>query len=243
MSRSDGYLIQVMDEIPLPHPERERIARDLRAHLQESVEARGDESEALRSMGAPEAVARAYLAEEARPVASVPQRVLAFILDVALGIAVMLVVGGTIAALMLVSGQATIGSEPTPSLAVAAILFVATLSLLSIAYFPLMEWRLSQTVGKKIVGVHVAREDGRRIGLGQAIVRRIPFFLEFFWIDAIVALFTERKQRAFDLVAGTVVLRTPAVPESAPVAGRAPEAGPSGPERRPDETGPPGQEG
>ena len=40
----------------------------------------------------------------------------------------------------------------------------------------------------------------------KAIVRRIPFFLEFFWIDAIVAIFTERKQRAFDLVAGTIVV-------------------------------------
>jgi uncharacterized RDD family membrane protein YckC len=52
----------------------------------------------------------------------------------------------------------------------------------------------------------VVREDGSRAGWVAAIIRRIPFFMNFFPIDALFVFFTERRQRAFDKVAGTVVI-------------------------------------
>ena len=41
------------------------------------------------------------------------------------------------------------------------------------------------------------------ISLGQAFLRQLPFFAQFFFIDALFALFTERRQRAFELLTRT----------------------------------------
>ena len=162
MSRIERYVTDVMAEIPLAHPERERIARDLKAHLEETVEATGDEDEAVRRMGPAVDVARGYLQEAPCEIASVPSRVLAFFLDVLVGIVVLAAVAGTLAGVLFLSGQTTWGGEPGPITAMLLIGFVLTVSLLSVAYFPLMEWQLGQTLGKKLVGIHVVREDGRR---------------------------------------------------------------------------------
>jgi uncharacterized RDD family membrane protein YckC len=61
-------------------------------------------------------------------------------------------------------------------------------------------------VGKRLVGTCVVRDDGSRIGWGAAIIRRLPFFMNFFPLDAVFVFFTERRQRAFDKVAGTLVI-------------------------------------
>ena len=39
--------------------------------------------------------------------------------------------------------------------------------------------------------------------LGQPLLRQLPFFGQFFFIDALFALFTERRQRAFELLTKT----------------------------------------
>jgi len=163
-------------------------------------------------MGDPREVALAYLAEMPVRYASVGRRVLAFFIDMLAGFAIL----GTAAAMgFLAFGLLAVGEELTkagpPNLTMASLVvvgvgFVASVALLSIAYFPLLEWRFGQTLGKYLLGIYVVGEDGLRPSLPATIVRRIPFFLEFFWIDAIVAFFTERNQRAFDLVARTVVV-------------------------------------
>jgi hypothetical protein len=69
------------------------------------------------------------------------------------------------------------------------------------------ETRYSRTPGKKLMGLHVVCESGTRIGFGQAIVRQLPVFLQIFLIDALFALFTERHQRAFELLSRTRTVR------------------------------------
>jgi uncharacterized RDD family membrane protein YckC len=213
MNAVNEYARQVMDLIPPAHPERDRIELDLRAHLEETVaELEGSPSAAFDRMGDPREVALAYLAEIPMRYAGVGRRVLAFFIDMLAGLAVL----GTVAIMvLLVFGVLAVAEETTRPgppemslalLAVTGIAFVLSLALLSIAYFPVLEWRFGQTLGKYLLGIYVVREDGLRPSLPATIVRRIPFFLEFFWIDAIVAFFTERNQRAFDLVAGTVVV-------------------------------------
>ena len=54
-----------------------------------------------------------------------------------------------------------------------------------------------------MMGIRVVRESGARIGLGQSFLRQLPFFGGFFFIDALFALFTERRQRAFELLTKT----------------------------------------
>lgn len=215
MNAINEYARQVMDFIPSAHPERDRIELDLRAHLEETVaELEGSPSAAFDRMGDPREVALAYLAEIPVRYAGVGRRVLAFFIDMLVGLAVF----GTVAGMgLLIFGLLAVGEELTktgpPQMTMASLVvvgagFVASLALLSIAYFPVLEWRFGQTLGKYLLGIYVVGEDGLRPSLPATIVRRIPFFLEFFWIDAIVAFFTERNQRAFDLVARTVVVET-----------------------------------
>jgi uncharacterized RDD family membrane protein YckC len=210
MSAMDEYVRQVMEFVPPAAPERARIEIDLRSHVEETVAGEGTLGAAAQRIGAPAEVARGYLADVPLSPASIGKRVLAFLLDVLVGLAVFAIVG-LLLSINLIGFAAAFGGEEWNSAlggfsVVAIVLMILTVSLLSLLYFPLLEWRFGQTVGKRALGIHVVNEDGTAVGLGAAIVRRIPFFLEFFWIDAIVALFTERQQRAFDLVARTVVV-------------------------------------
>ena len=215
MNAINEYARQVMDLIPPAHPERDRIELDLRAHLEEAVaELDGSPRAAFERMGDPRQVALGYLAEIPLRFAGVGRRLIAFLLDMLAGFAVL----GTVAAMCLllfgvfaITEEATSSGPPETSLAflvVVAIGFGLSLAIMSICYFPVLEWRFGQTLGKYLTGIYVVGEDGLRPSLPATIVRRIPFFLEFFWIDALVAFFTERKQRAFDLVARTVVVET-----------------------------------
>ena len=70
-------------------------------------------------------------------------------------------------------------------------------------YTATAEYRAGGTLGKQLMGIRVVRESGARIGLGQAWLRQLPFFGQFFFIDALFALFTERRQRAFELLTKT----------------------------------------
>lgn len=224
MSAIEAYVRQVMELIPPASPERGAIEVDLRSHLEETAAAESSVNAAVSRMGAPRDVALAYGRETRLNPASFGQRVLAFAIDVLVGATV---VAATLF-LVLANGLGLLGlarsSEPQAVglSALFVILGVASISALSLMYFPLMEWRFGQTLGKKLVGIHVVTVDGLACGLGAAVVRRIPFFLEFFWIDAIVALFSERRQRAFDMVAGTLVVECPAA-----AAGTAPDRMPA----------------
>jgi uncharacterized RDD family membrane protein YckC len=71
-------------------------------------------------------------------------------------------------------------------------------------YTVVSEWQIG--LGKRLVGIRVVRESGARITLGQAIVRSLPVFLEVFWIDVMFALFTDKSQRAFELLSKTRVV-------------------------------------
>lgn len=214
MTAIDEYVRQVMELIPPVSPEYGRIELDLRSHLEETSAAEGSGAAAIGRMGTPREVALGYLADVPQRYASFLTRVAAFVIDVLLGFFVVLLglaFVGANAAVM----TALIGAEDTLPAAPGVFMLIAmglAILLASIVYFPVLEWRYGQTLGKKLMGIHVIREDGSHIGLVEAVVRRIPFFLEFFWIDALVALFTERHQRAFDFVARTVVVECTAAP-------------------------------
>jgi uncharacterized RDD family membrane protein YckC len=72
-----------------------------------------------------------------------------------------------------------------------------------IAYTVALEFRAGHTLGKKLMGIQVVRESGARISLGQSLLRQLPWVGQFFFIDALFALFTERKQRAFEMLTKT----------------------------------------
>lgn len=68
-----------------------------------------------------------------------------------------------------------------------------------------------QTVGKRLAGIRVVTETGERLTGGKAFVRNVPAIASFGWLSYLVALLsmaaTDRRQRLFDSLAGTVVVR------------------------------------
>ena len=210
---AEDYLARVMKELPRPLPERGRIEDELRSHLADRLEAhwehQADTRGALAWMAPPEEVARDYLAEITFEDAPLGKRVGAFLLDALLGTAALT----PLWILLWLSFMPNLELQPPYSYAwfLLPVLFIAKMAaavaVLSVVYFPIAEAVWGRTLGKLALGIYVTREDGRAAGWIPAILRRLPFLLEIFWIDAIFALFTRRRQRAFDLVARTVVVR------------------------------------
>lgn len=209
----DRFVGDVMRRIAPGIPDRERIELDLRMHLAERIEAEGDEVRALDRMGDPEEVARSFLAEIEPPLSSPGVRLGAFLFDAGLCLASILAAGvvyvGVIDALSGAGG-------PSVSEGIAVFLVVMVFVVPALLYFPVLEARFGQTAGKRLFGAYVARESGERAGLGAAVVRRLPLLFEFWFIDALFVPFTEKRQRAFDIIAKTVV-----VEGTAPVSRRA----------------------
>jgi uncharacterized RDD family membrane protein YckC len=77
-------------------------------------------------------------------------------------------------------------------------------------YFVLLELLFGATFGKVVAGARVRTVEGRRIGLGAAIVRnamRVIDGIAFYLVGTIAVLVTRRNQRLGDLAAHTVVVR------------------------------------
>ena len=79
-------------------------------------------------------------------------------------------------------------------------------------YFAFLESSISQaTLGKRALGLRVADEQGQRIGFGRATARHFGRFLNAFsfGIGYLIIAFDPRKQGFHDMLAHTVVVRTP----------------------------------
>ncbi|MGB8644859.1 MAG: RDD family protein [Anaerolineae bacterium] len=76
-----------------------------------------------------------------------------------------------------------------------------------VLYFPIQEARFGQTLGKRWLGLYVLKESGLPIGYKEAFLRRLSFYFDFVAIDALFIPFTANKQRAFDIIAHTVVIK------------------------------------
>ncbi|MCY7284507.1 MAG: RDD family protein [Cyanobacteria bacterium CAN_BIN43] len=90
-----------------------------------------------------------------------------------------------------------------------AIAFLGTF-LISAGYFVLFETlRQGQTPGKRFAQIRVIRDDGRPVGLTQAVLRALlrPIDDTFFIVGAVLILFDQNEKRLGDLVAGTLVIQ------------------------------------
>jgi uncharacterized RDD family membrane protein YckC len=190
----DEYINRVLAAMPRQMPTRSQIAMELRGHISERV-AHGDPlDEVLRRLGDPVMLAESYLAAEPLVPASFRARVAAKLVDVLI-------------VLVAVSPLALLGWRSLGLVVVGVALIAASFAfgLYTIA----AEYVAGDTVGKRLMGLRVVRESGSRIGLGQAIVRQLPMFLQVYMIDVCFALFTERHQRAFELLSKTRVVTRP----------------------------------
>lgn len=93
------------------------------------------------------------------------------------------------------------------------VLFMLTL-LIAWCYFVLLEWLWQgQTVGKRMFGLRVIRDDGAPAGfiavLIRNLVRVVDFLPAFYGLGLVMVIVSARSQRLGDIAAGTYVVRAP----------------------------------
>ena len=206
---TDQYVQAVLERMPAATPRREQIGTELRGHIAERLADGVPLEEVLCQLGDPAALAESYLAEV--PLTPPPhgRRLLAKIVDTVLIVFLFCAIvypAATFTAL-------NIGEEYV-WLALIVSVFVA--GVLAASYNVVLEWHYGYTPGKYLMELRVVRESGARISFGQSLVRQLPMFLQVAWIDAGFILFTDRRQRAFELLSKTRVVSAAVVPEPRP---------------------------
>jgi uncharacterized RDD family membrane protein YckC len=202
------YVNAVLDEMPLTAPMRGQIATELRSHIAERVASGRALDDVLRQLGDPVALAESYLAAEPLVAAAIGDRALAKLID----LLVMLALAVPLASLL------SSVAAPDALWLILCVMIAFGVTILLSVYTAFAEYHSGQTLGKRVRGLHVVHESGRRVSAGQALVRQLPMVLNIYWIDAIFALFTDRRQRAFELLSKTrvVVLSPPQQPAALP---------------------------
>jgi uncharacterized RDD family membrane protein YckC len=195
MTTADEYISKVLDMMPRATPMRSQIATELRGHIVERVGHGQPLDDVLRHLGDPVMLAESYLA--AVPLVSAPfwRRACAKVVDL-------------LAVLACCVPVLWLASRTESGLFFALVFGILASSLLFGVYTIVAEHWIGQTLGKRLFDIRVVRESGTRIGVGQAIVRQLPAFLQVFWIDVFFALFTDKSQRAFELLSKTRVVVT-----------------------------------
>jgi uncharacterized RDD family membrane protein YckC len=196
MTEQDAYIAQVLRRLPPGSELHRQVELELRGHIAERMEHGHSLADALRQLGDPEALADSYLAAVPLVTPRLWPRFAAKLVDFVLVIA---------AFAPLVWLAMTVDRA---SLVVLCILFMVAV----MPGYPIFaEYRFGRTIGKYLFSLYVVRESGGRIGLGQSFVRQLPAFFQVFWVDAFFVLFTEKRQRAFELLSKTrVVLKSEA---------------------------------
>lgn len=191
MSVDQAYIDRVVNQLPRDPELRAQVGMELRSHVAERVEHGHTVEEALQQLGDPVVLAESYLAAVPLIPASFWRRAAARILDFLFFV-------------VLFAPVAWFLFRTTPFVVV--VLVVAGLLAGSALYPLLAEYYFGKTIGKHMMKLRVVRESGARISFGQSIVRQLPIALEVFWIDVLFALFTEKHQRAFELLSKTRVV-------------------------------------
>lgn len=196
MTTADDYINRVLSLLPRATPMRSQIGVELRGHIEERV-AHGQPVDAvIRQLGDPARLAESYLSAVPLEPAPFLTRAAAKVVDVGLALALAVPLG--------LLTWLTLPEEMFPFAILAG---VVAGSLGFCIYTIVAEYWMGQTLGKRLAGLQVVRESGAPIGLGQSIVRLLPVPLQIFWIDVLFALFTDRRQRAFELLSKTRVVR------------------------------------
>jgi len=188
----DLYVQSVIDHMPAGLALRDQVAMELRSHIAERLADGQALDDVVRQLGDPLTLAESYLAAVPLQAAPIMRRLAAKLIDAAVVCAIVMTIAAGLWAVLPPEGRFVI-----------PIVCIAGSILSFVAYTVIAEYRSSRTLGKRLLGIRVVRESGARISLGQSALRQLPFFGQFFFIDALFALFTERRQRAFELLTKT----------------------------------------
>jgi len=194
---AESYIQSVLDRMPRDTPLREQIATELRGHVAERLEAGLALEEVLHQLGDPQKLAESYLSAVPLVPVSAGDRIAAKAVDGFLSVLVL-------TPLMYLCTKLLPGF---PLITMVLIVGLAGGCLLLGVYTAIAESSSDQTIGKRWMGMRVVSETGTRISFGQALVRQLPMVFSVIWVDALFALFTERHQRAFEMLSRTRVVQ------------------------------------
>ncbi len=189
-----------MAHIPQATAMAAQIAMDLRSHIAERLDAGQPIDEVVKQLGDPERLAESYLVAVPLVSATFGSRALAKLIDLLVIAGSCIGVGLVLAALFLVGDKGPLAFFIPP-------VMLLTLSLGFPVYTAIAEYRDVYTIGKRLQGLRVVRESGARISFGQSCVRQLPWFMQFAWVDVLFALFTDKNQRAFEIISKTRVIQ------------------------------------
>lgn len=199
MKPEEIYIGRVIDRIP-GGPLRRQIELELRGHIADRLERGSSVEETLAQLGDPVALAESYVS--ALPLVRAPhlRRLAAKLTD---GLIVV-----SIPAAVVLTGVLTTRTQVVENPLVIAMFFMAfVVTVISACLYTMIaEYLTGQTIGKHLFGLRVVTEVGTRISLGQSFLRQLPMFLQILTVDALFALFTAKRQRAFELVSRTRVV-------------------------------------
>jgi uncharacterized RDD family membrane protein YckC len=206
---ADQYILKVMSLIHAPAAERTRIEADLKAHLQEGLAQGEDMLKLVERMGDTREVAAEFMTQIPLTYAGFWRRLAGFAIDMLL-----IILFAGLSAILFVFLSNSVPPHPGTSLeklwGTVLILFTVVSAnaciVMVLAYFPLLEGRFGQTLGKRLLHLRVCTEAGLPIGGKQAILRRLSFYFQILPIDALFILFNPKHQRGFDILARTVVV-------------------------------------
>lgn len=222
MDKIEQYISEVMKNVFTSEDRKSQFESDLRSHIQEKIGSGESVPEVLSEMGTTAEVARGFMEQFEVRLATVWERLVAFILDLGFCCAI-----GSILFLPLFILPKVLLSTILPGISelgvsipcgnidtLESLMHFSLLSVFGIAagaimlfYFPVMEHVYGWTIGKRLFRMRVIREEIRKISLGDAFIRRLSFYFDIIALDAIFAVFTKKRQRAFDMIAKTVVIK------------------------------------
>ncbi|MCB2212393.1 RDD family protein [bacterium] len=219
MSRLEHYFRDVRMHLAAKSADKDRFLTDLREQVMAMQEAGLSEDEIANKLGPPRQVAAEFMQSRPLKYANILERFVAFMLDAALS--TMFIFPGVFLLLVVPMGLAdpdvffsfNWGGINPPQVHINAIelvlisLTALTATGIALLYFPVMESVFGWTIGKRVLGMRVLKEDGSPIHLGTALVRRLSYYFDILALDALFIPFTSNRQRAFDMVAKTVVVR------------------------------------
>jgi uncharacterized RDD family membrane protein YckC len=196
---AEDYIAQVLDRMPRDTPTREQIALELRGHIAERVGGGRPLADVLQQLGDPGRLAESYLAAVPLESAAADERIAAKLIDALVSVAMV--------SPIIIVCWILLGWQVVPVVIIVRLVLGSCVLGL---YTAIAEAQTDQTIGKRLLNLRVVTETGARISGGQAVVRQLPIVLQVIWVDALFALFTDRSQRAFEMLSKTRVVRVPA---------------------------------
>ena len=200
VSPVEVYIHRVLAHLPSAPTLCAQIAMDLRSHIAERMEHGQSIEDVMQQLGDPAILAESYLGAVPLESATFGARAIAKIVDF---------VALWIVAFAIISTAMWVAIEPQVRvywIFYAVPLSLGVGSLLLVIYTITAEYRTGQTVGKRLMHLRVVRESGASISLGESFVRQFPTLLQIGLVDCLFALFTEKNQRAFEIISKTRVV-------------------------------------